>query len=190
MKINGKSYLGYRLRSLSNWALLLACLVTGSITGGCRSSRNVVEETTAVEHHNSESYDTNDSISGAASDSICRRETNRGSAGERGRIDIERDSAGRPVVILWNVHSDFSATATAQTLGTGLFTLRGSSSVAQSSNAVDSLTEKTEETKEEVNPAIPLEQLIGSGLILLVIIYLIYVFFADVLVPWIRQRRK
>ena len=190
MKINGKSYIGYRLRSLSNWAILLACLVTGSITGGCRSSRNVVEETTAVEHHNSESYDANDSISVAASDSICRRETNRATAGERGRIDIERDSTGRPVVIFWAVNSDFSGYTEALSRETGLFTLRGSSSVAQSSDAVDSLTEKTEETKEEVNPAIPLESLIGSGLLLLVIIYLIYVFFADVLVPWIRQRRK
>lgn len=190
MKINGKSYLGYRLRSLSNWALLLACLVTGSITGGCRSSRNVVEETTAVEHHNSESYDTNDSISGAASDSICRRETNRGSAGERGRIDIERDSAGRPVVIVWAVNSDFSAYTEALSHETGLFTLRGSSSSSANTDAVDSLTEKTEETKEEVNPAIPLETLIGSSLLLLVIFYVLFVIVGDHLWPWIKQRRK
>lgn len=190
MKIYGKSYLGYSLRALSNWALLLGCLVTGPITGGCRSSRNVVEETTTVEHHNSESYDANDSISSAAADTLYRRETNRGSAGERGRIDIERDSAGRPVVILWTVNSDFSGSTEAISFETGLFTLRGSSSSSASSDAVDSLSEKTEETKKEINTSIPLETLIGYGLLWLVVIYLIYVFFADVLVPWIRQRRK
>lgn len=61
---------------------------------------------------------------------------------------------------------------------------------SESSGAVDSVNEKTEETTEEINTAISLENIIGPGLLGLVLLYLIYVFFADIVWPWIKQKRS
>ena len=170
MALNGNYYLGYRLRSLANRTLLCACVIAGLVAGGCRSSRSVVQETETVEHRYSESHDTNDSIFIASGDSLFQRDSIKGSAGERGRIDIERDNTGRPVVILWNVNSDFSAEAATETLGKGLFTLRGSSNNTTASGSVNSVTQKKEEIKEEIKVGIPLECLLGCGIVAILIL--------------------
>lgn len=187
---NGKYNLGYRLRALSACAGLLACLITGLLAGGCRSSRNMVQETTTVEHREFDATERSDSLATEQSDSIHQRGAVCGASVERGRIDIERDTTGKPVVIYWAVNTDFSATVSAETLAKNFFTLRGSSSSAQTSGAVDSVNEKKEETQEEINPAIPLEYLIGSSLLLLVIFYAIFVIIGDHLWPWLKNRRK
>lgn len=90
-----------------------------------------------------------------ANDSICQRDTIKGGAGERGRIDIERDTAGRPVVILWNVNTDFSAEASMETLKKGVFDLRGSSNNTEASGSVDSVTKEKEEVTQEVDVSAP-----------------------------------
>lgn len=187
---NEKYNLGYRLRALSTCAGLLACLVTCLLAGGCRSSRNMVQETTTVEHREFDATERADSLAAEQSDSIHQRGAVCGGSVECGRIDIERDTTGKPVVIYWTVNTDFSATTSAETLAKNFFTLRGSSSSAQTSGAVDSVSEKKEETQEEINPAIPLESLIGSALLSLVVLYVIYVIIADHLWPWIKNRKR
>lgn len=187
---NGKYCLGHRLCSLANQTLLCACVIAGLATGGCRSSRSVVQETETVEHHEYNASEKNESFHGEASDSIHQRDSVKGSAGERGRIDIERDSTGRPVLILWSLYSDFKAEAATETLGKGLFTLRGSSFSSETSGSVDSLTEKKEEATEEIEAGLPLKRLITSGLAALILFYLIYRLVSRDLVPWIRNRKR
>lgn len=170
---NGKYYLGYRLRSLSNRAFLCACVVACLIAGGCRSSRNVVQESETIEHNEFNTSEKNESVHSEANDTICQRDTIKGNSGERGRIDIERDTAGRPVVILWAVNSNFSAEASTETLKKGIFDLRGSTNNAEASGSVDSHTEKKEETTEEVKVGIPLECLIGWSIVAAVILFYI-----------------
>ena len=150
----------------------------------------MVEETTTVEHYEFNESEGGDSLTAEGSYSIYQRETVEGYTGECGRINIERDSTGRPVVIFWNIYRPFSRAARTEKTETGIFTLRGSSKSTKTAGTVDSDTKKTEETKKEINPAIPLESLIGTGLILLCILYLIYIFIADVLFPWIKKLRK
>lgn len=168
---NGKYYIANRLRSLASRTLLCACVIAGLVAGGCRSSRSVVQETETVEHQYSESHDTNDSIFIASGDTVCQRDSITGSAGERGRIEIERDSTGRPVVILWNVNSDFSAEAAMETLGKGLFTLRATSNNSEASDSVDSLTKKKEEIKKDVKVGIPLEEILAVIIIASLILF-------------------
>lgn len=168
---NGKYYLGYRLRALSNRAFLCACVVACLIAGGCRSSRNVVQESETIEHNEFNTSEKNESVHSEANDTICQRDTIKGGAGERGRIDIERDTAGRPVVILWAINSNFSAEASTETLKKGIFDLRGSSNNAEASGSVDSVTEKKEEITKEVKVGIPLECLIGWSIVILLILF-------------------
>lgn len=152
---NGKFCLSHRVRPLSNRAFICACIVAGLITGGCRSSRNVVQESETIEHNEFNTSEKNESVHSEANDSICQRDTIKGGAGERGRIDIERDTAGRPVVILWNVNTDFSAEASMETLKKGVFDLRGSSNNTEASGSVDSVTKEKEEVTQEVDVSAP-----------------------------------
>lgn len=168
---NGKYNFGYRLRALSTRTLFCACLVACLIAGGCRSSRNLVQETDTIEHIEFNSSEGNESIHSEANDSICQRDTIKSSAGERGRIDIERDSAGLPVVIVWNVQTDFSAEASTEKIETGLFDLRRKSDNTEASGAVDSLAKKKEETTKEVKVGIPLECLIGWSIVAALILF-------------------
>lgn len=187
---HGKYNLAYRLRTFTAGASFLACLVACVVAGGCRSSRNMVQESTTVEHSEFNTSEENKSVHSEADDSIYQREAISGSSGERGRIDIERDSAGRPIVILWTFNSNFLSENYSDTFRKNLFTFRGSSGSAQSSGAVDSVTEKKEETQEEINASISLDSLIGSGLLSLVIMYVVYVLIADHLWPWIKNRKR
>ena len=167
---HGKYNFGYRLRALSTRILFCACIVACLIAGGCRSSRSVVQETDTIEHIESNNSEGNESIHSEATDSICQRDTIKSSAGERGRIDIERDSAGLPVVIVWNVQSDFTAEASTKKIETGLFDLRRKSNNAEASGSVDSVTKKKEEITKEVNVGIPLECRISLIIICIVIV--------------------
>lgn len=168
---NGKSCLIHRFRPLSNRAFICACVVAGLIAGGCRSSRNVVQESETIEHNEFNTSEKNESVHSEANDSICQRDTIKSSAGERGRIDIERDTAGRPVVILWNVNTNFSAEASTETLKKGIFDLRGSSNNSEASGSVDSVTKEKEEVTKEVKVGIPLECLIGWSIVILLILF-------------------
>lgn len=185
---NGKYYHGYRLRALSNRAFICACVVAGLIAGGCRSSRNVVQESETIEHHEYNDTKKNESVHGEANDSICQRDTIKGGTGERGRIDIERDTAGRPVVILWAINSNFSAEASTETLKKGIFDLRGSSDNAEASGSVDSFTEKKEETSKEYEALPRIDALIGAGLMVFLVVILVYILFTDVVLPWLKKK--
>ncbi|OKY84248.1 MAG: hypothetical protein BHV69_09470 [Bacteroidales bacterium 52_46] len=187
---NGEYYLGCRLRALSNRAFICACVVAGLIAGGCRSSRNVVQESETIEHNEFNTSEKNESVHSEANDSICQRDTIKGGAGECGRIDIERDTAGRPVVILWEINSNFSAEVSTETLKKSIFDLRGSSDNAETSGSVDSVTQKKEEAKTDVKIGIPLGSIIGWGLVAMVVIYLMYGFITEIMLPWINRLKK
>ena len=168
---HGKYNFGYRLRALSTRTLFCACLVACLIAGGCRSSRNVVQESETIEHNEFNTSEKNESVHSEANDTICQRDTIKGDAVEHGRIDIKRDTAGRPVVILWNVNTNFSAEASTEKIETGLFDLRRKSNNSEDSGSVDSVTKKKEEVTKEVKVGIPLECLIGWSIVALLIIF-------------------
>lgn len=168
---NGKYNLGSRSHISLRCAALFYSLIACLLIGGCRSSRSVVQETETIEHIEFNTSEGNESVHSEASDSICQQDTIKSSAGERGRIDIRRDTAGRPVVILWTVNTNFSAEASTETLKKGIFDLRGSSNNAEASGSVDSVTKEKEETTEEINVGIPLECLIGGSIVVLLILF-------------------
>ena len=110
------------------------------------------------------------------------------------RVQVElstiRDSAGRAIKIIWTRSALVSTLSKRDTEKERWFYGLNATRHSESSGAVDSVNEKTEETTEEINTAISLENIIGPGLLGLVLLYLIYVFFADIVWPWIKQKRS
>lgn len=186
MKTNEKIYPGFQLRVLSMCAVFLACISTIS----CRSSRNTVGQTATVEHLELTETKQTDSIQGGQRNSLYQRGENRERVEDRGRVDIERDSAGRPTVVYWSRNFDFEGFEETFQGAEDIFTLRSYSEGSDSSASADSVSQKKEETQTEVNATLPIETFIGLGIILPVILYVIYLAFSEILLPWIRQRRR
>ena len=186
MKTNEKYNPGCKLRALSICAVFLACISTIS----CRSSRSTVGQTATVEHLGLSKTKQTDSIQGEQRNSLYQRGENRERVEDRGRVDIERDSAGRPTVIYWFRNFDFEGFEETFQGAEDIFTLRSSSERSDSSATADSVSQKKEETQTEVNATLPIETFIGLGIILPVILYVIYLAFSEILLPWIRRRRR
>lgn len=168
---NGKYHQSRDRHLIAMFCGILCLFVALVCLPACRSSRNMVSESTTVGHQESESYNANDSIFGESSDSVYRRATGTACSRERGHIDIKRDTAGYPVLISWTVDSNFSGNSTAQQTSENLFTLRGSSNGAKSSGSVDSVNEKKEETQTEVKAGIPLEVRIVCIIAVIVVLF-------------------
>lgn len=176
MKNNGRHNLG-------NLASLFICLFSCLLAGGCRSSRNSVEETHGQIHATVKESFVTDTLHAAATTDKTKTDSASLQGTECGRLNIERDSGGRPVVIYWFRHFDFQGFGeSVQNSGT-VFSLCGSSNRFKSSGTVDFVTEEKEETTEEINTAIPLESLVGSGIFLLVVAYIIYTVVVNYLWP-------
>lgn len=186
MKTNEKYYAGAQLRALSMCVFLLACISAVS----CRSSRNTDSQTATAGHNELSETKQTDSIQGEQRNSIHQRGENRERVEDRGRVDIERDSAGRPTVIYWFRNFDFESSEETFQNAEDIFTLRSSSESSDSSATTDSVSQKKEKTQTEVNATLPIETFIGLGIILPVILYVIYLAFSEILLPWIRQRRR
>ena len=152
MKADGKYHHSNRLRAFASWALILIGVATGAVAGGCRSSRNAVEESTEIEHSKFDISEQKDSVHSETNDSIYQRDTTKGCAGERGRIDIERDTAGRPVAIYWFRHFNFNGFGESLQTAKTLFTLRSASNSSNNSGAVDSITKKRKKLRRKLTP--------------------------------------
>lgn len=169
---------------------VLVVVASGVWLVACNSSRKVVGESHVEQRESHGDSCRVDSTLMVGSEVGNRREESGITADERGGVAIERDSAGRPVFIFWNHTVDLSA-----------FTERGwekdlwfhglnATRRSEASGAMDSIDKKTEEVTEVVDTRISLDDIIGSGLMLLLAGCLVYLLFSDVILPWIRMKRQ
>ncbi len=166
---------------------LMALVLVANSFNSCKSSRNMVEETRTEFHYSGQDSTRVDSVLIGGNERSSESDTTSVSTGATGTVEIKRDSVGRPIGRLRAIVSTLSKRdKEAQNWFYGLNATRHS----ESSGAVDSVNEKTEETTEEINTAISLENIIGPGLLGLILLYLIYLFFADIVWPWIKQKRS
>ena len=168
----------------------MALVLVGSAFNSCKSSRNMVEETRTEFHYDGQDSTRVDSVLMGGNERSSESDTANISTDVRGSVEIKRDSVGRPIFIYWTFAGDFSTLSKRDTETQNRFYGLNATRHSESSGAVDSVNEKTEETTEEINTAISLENIIGPGLLGLVLLYLIYVFFADIVWPWIKQKRS
>lgn len=169
---------------------LMALVLVGSAFNSCKSSRNMVEETRTEFHYNGQDSTRVDSVLMGGNERSSQGDTTSVSADLHGSVEIKRDTVGRPIKIIWTRSAIVSTLSKRDTEKERWFYGLNATRYSESSGAVDSVNEKTEETTEEINTAISLENIIGPGLLGLVLLYLIYVFFADIVWPWIKQKRN
>lgn len=150
----------------------------------------MVEETRTEFHYTGQDSTRVDSVLMGGNERSSQGDTTSVSADLHGSVEIKRDTAGRPIFIYWTYAGNFLALSKRDKAAQNWFYGLNATRHSESSGAVDSVSTKKEETTEEVNTAISLENIIGPGLLGLVLLYLIYLLFADVVWPWIKQKRS
>ncbi len=168
--------------------LLLLCAIIW--LPGCKSTRQTIETAQVRESTYYSDSVRVDSFVQLDSAGTERQDTTEATATSSGVVLVERDSDGRPERIAWTVTQTLSTLTRQNAREESRLYELDATLHKESSEAVDSVSEKKEETTEEINTAISLESIIGPGLIALVFLYLIYVLFADVIWPWIKQKRN
>lgn len=169
---------------------LIALILIGNTFAGCKSYKKAVEETRTESHYTGRDSTRVDSVLVRGSERSSQADTASVSTAERGTVEIKRDSVGRAVKIIWTRSAFISTLSKRDKEKERWFYGLNATRHSESSGAVDSVSTEKEETTEEVNTAISLENIIGPGLLGLVLLYLIYLLFADVVWPWIKQKRS
>lgn len=169
---------------------LIVLILAGNSFAGCKSYRKAVEETRTEIHYTGRDSTRVDSVLIGGNERSSESDTTSVSTAASGTVEIKRDSAGRAIKITWTRSALVSTLSKRDTEKERWFYGLNATRHSESSGAVDSVNEKTEETTEEINTAISLENIIGPGLLGLVLLYLIYLFFADIVWPWIKQKRS
>lgn len=138
----------------------------------CRVSRTAETVTIAEARDTSRTHSFNGSISSEISGHTELRDSSSQSSNLSGSLRIERDSAGRPVFFLWNssaiMQSDIFRTYT----GDGLISNRALFCQSDSSATNARNIQKEEKTSAQIGAS--LEDYVGSVLLLLVTLYVIY----------------
>lgn len=181
--------ISYRHRHRHLLLIITMFLVGSALLAGCKSSRKVVEQTRTETHYTGRDSTRIDSAILGGNERNSESDTTIVSTGTSGTVEIKRDSAGRAIKIIWTRSALVSTLSKRDAEKERWFFGLNATRHSESSGAVDSVNEKTEETAEEIDTAISLESLIGSGLLGLVLLYLIYLFFTDIVWPWIKQKR-
>lgn len=175
------------VRDLRTAAIVLYCCCLGLVCYNCKSSRTVSQSSTT------ERLEVFDSITETVAGNIAGFVNDRDSSTAHIKeliddtIRIERDTTGRPILIIRTFaanYSGFFGNSKFSDIGfTGLHT----STRNQSAGTVDHIDQKEEERATEINPVISIETIIGSALLGMVIIYLIYILISDIIWPRLKK---
>ena len=167
----------------------MALVLVGSAFNSCKSSRNVVEETRTEFHYTGQDSTRVNSVLIGGNERNSESDTTSVSTGATGTVEIKRDSVGRPIKIIWTRSAIVSTLSKRDTEKERWFYGLNATRYSESSGAVDSVSTKKEEVTQTVDTRVSLENIIGLVLFGPVILHLIYVFFADIVWPWIKQKR-
>ncbi len=167
---------------------LLVCACFLPALCGCRSSHKAVRFSTTVSAEAFTNSAFTDSVATGQSDSVYQRSVSREDSRDTGSIRINRDSAGRPILIFWS-RELYNTNLEAFVKGSEtLFSLRGFEGRSSKSGTTDSVAQEEEEAQEVVDAGGSLKEVVLKVVLLGVLLFLIYVFFSFVIKPWLLQR--
>lgn len=159
----------------------IACLVAvcmAGLTGSCRSSRKTAESSAtseAVSVYSASAMHSQDTGSASFESMAVQADTSAARHTGSGRIDIERDAAGRPAVICWQAVSLSDFWAMRRT-DFGLFGAVSGSKSEVSHTSAGSTAAKEETSEETVaeSPARSAEKTLGQLILLAVAVYILW----------------
>ena len=178
-----------KILSAFAFGILSLCigLILAFAIGSCSSSRNTIRSRAASDTVSVSQSSHADTILLHDTITLTRRDTLRRAASEEGTLAITRDSLGRPAFIRWRRLAAGTAIASAGTRS--VRDVASSASGSASRSAAAHAEAFAEETQVETVGR-PWECIVGSSLMGLAIIYVIYVVIADHIIPWLRQRNR
>lgn len=164
----------YRVSYLRAGAVFLYGVILCFMCAGCRSSRSVSQNSTTERHEVFDNTSATDSldISGSAEQTDTAAVNINESSNDT--IKIERDEAGRPVLIVWHHNANLLGTFGSSKISDLAFTGFHTSARNKNTGTVDDIDKKKEESKTEIDPAMPVKDIIGFIIVGLVILYLIF----------------
>lgn len=177
----------YRVSSLRAGIIFLSGVILCFMCVGCRSSRSISQISTTERHEvfdntiATDSLDLTGSVEEADTAAVNINES------RNDTIKIERDDAGRPVLIVWNHNANLLGTFGSSRISDLTFTGFHTTDRNKSTGTVDDIDQKKEESKTAIDPALPLKKIIVSILLGLVILYVIYVIITDGIWPSLKK---
>lgn len=177
----------YRVSSLRAGVVVLYCVILCCLCAGCRSSRSISQSSSTERHEIFDDTAVGDTLN--LTGSVTQSDTAAVSINENSAdtIKIERDDAGRPVLVTWHHNANLLGTFGSLEIYDLDFTGFHTSESHESTGTVDDIDQKKEEGKTEIDPALPLGKIIGPILLGLVILYVIYVIIADGIWPQLKK---
>ncbi len=177
----------YHVSSLRAGAVVVYCVILCCLCFGCRSSRSISQSSSTERHENFDNTAVVDTL--ALTGSITESDSAAVSINENSTdtIKIERDDAGRPVLVVWNHNANLLGTFGSSKISDLGFNGFHSSESHESTGTVDNIDQEEEESKTEIDPAMPLEKIIGPILLGLAILYVTYIIIASGIWPQLKQ---
>lgn len=150
----------------------------------CSTTRHTDTVTTVAARDTTHTHFLDSTATAAEIGRVELRDTIQQSDRVTGTLKIERDTAGRPVLFIWNTSALMQTTAGQKWNFDANFN-RHTSSV-RTDTAATTAEDIQKEEKKATKVGAPLEDYIGAGLMLFVILYVIYVILENL---W-RNRNK
>jgi predicted transcriptional regulator len=162
---------------------LLLCVV-----GGCHSAKNTTAQT--LGRDSSVSATAASAVSASVETASVERDSDTAhmASAEAGRVDIRRDSVGRLVSLLYyrTLSTSFDRAGLAESLSKA--GSHGSSTSSSAAGSTDSVSQTTQEITRETGAGLSVGRLILLAVVWPIALYLIYLFYRNVLLPWLRTK--
>lgn len=150
----------------------------------CSTTRHAETVTTVETRDTTHTRILDDSITATVDQRAELRDTTQRNEHITGSLKIERDTAGRPVLYIWDTSALHRTAAVQEYEFNGLSVGRGYSRATDTTTTRNEEVQKEEKKATKIGPR--LENYIGAGLMLFVILYVIYVIIENL---W-RNRNK
>ncbi|MCM1450665.1 MAG: hypothetical protein NC102_00180 [Clostridium sp.] len=156
---------------------------------GCRSYRAAFKEQKTGEARTVRTDERRDSCGAFSHSASTEADTAMRNARTAIRIDIARDSCGRPVRIDLQAEEGMREIVKRNAECSQETASHRDERLLQATDSLDTFCEEKEEAAQEVDPGIPIEKVIGPALLGLAIFYIVFILAINGLKLW-RQKEK
>lgn len=169
-----------RISALRIAVVILYCAILGYVCVSCHSSRSASRVSTTDYHAVFDTVAAVDSIDMSRSFLSTDSTTVNIVQNDVDTIRIIRDDDGRPILIVRSHASDLLWTLDRSLFSSFDLTGLHTSGRSSTTGTVDRFEQAEEEKSTKIDPVLPLEHIIGGGLLFLVILYVIYLIVKEV----------